>query len=72
MDEFGTPAVQKLKKTFEFYGYAFSRTLLLWPRFPTDELSAYLQEVRKLRDLQRALAAQESGPQSAEELWLKT
>jgi hypothetical protein len=71
VDALGTPAVQHLKKLFEFYGYAFPRMLLLWPKFPTNELSAYLQEVRKLRDLQGALAAQEAGPQSAEELWLK-
>lgn len=74
VDALGTPAVQRLKKLFDFYGYAFTRTLLRWPRFPTDELSAYIQKVRKLRDLQQALAAQEatpSGTQSAEELWLK-
>jgi hypothetical protein len=71
VDALGKPAVLQLKKIFEFYGYAFPRTLLLWPKFPTNELSAYLQEVRKLRDLQGALAAQEAGPQSAEELWLK-
>jgi hypothetical protein len=72
VDALGTPAVQKLKKTFGFYGYAFPRTLLLWPQFPTQELSAYLQDVRKLRDLEQALVAQASGPQSVEELWLKT
>lgn len=72
VDAFGTPAVQQLKKLFELYGYAFPHTLLRWPEFPTKELSTYLQEVRKLRDLQRALAEQESGPKSVEELWLKT
>ncbi|WP_157758327.1 hypothetical protein [Cystobacter fuscus] len=74
VDELGTPAVQRLKKIFDLYGYAFTRTLLRWPKFPTAELSAYIQDVRKLRDLQQALAAQEaapSGTQSAEELWLK-
>jgi hypothetical protein len=71
VDALGTPAVQHLKKLFEFYGYAFPRTLLLWPQFPTDELSAYIKDVRKLRDLQQALAAQEPGTPSAEELWLK-
>jgi hypothetical protein len=73
VDLLGMPAVQQLKKTFEFYGYVFPHTHLLWPKFPTDELSAYLQEVRKLRELQQALAAQEapSGSKSAEELWLK-
>jgi hypothetical protein len=71
VNAFGTPTVEQLKKLFEPYGYAFPHTRLLWPKFPTDELSAYIQDVRKLRDLQQALAAQESAPLSAEELWLK-